>query len=694
MISAPKPQLLIPLAFFTVNSHALSLGELKVYSRINEPLNAQIQLIDKGSVNWDDVSVRNAHKNIYHKLNLQMPKAMKQIRFKLKKISARTAVIELSSKKVIREPFISFITDLHWRHGHINKAYNLLLDPPEIIQKAAYQHNKAQKSFPQTVTQTKISSAKPGHITPARQIKTRTITMHSAAVSHAGAKTYTTRRADTLWKISGQFRPDKNVTRQQMMQALFALNPDAFINSNINLLKTGVTLHIPTIAEIRGINDLKSIESVAKATRLRKNLPESRQMDKQLSGSQKVASERAVAKIDTANKTLPVNKNAARLNILPPVPVKSSASSANIDSGVAMQKMLDTSRQKIKSLDADKKALEARISALNMQMKHLDFQEKHLNKQLSTFKSPLPSTPRGDMQNLFRSENIQQTSKTISAVRTESTLSSVKQPPGSAVEKFIFNPFIALIAGSISLLLLIFSYLGIRQYKNKIQQQLSAEPALNEQSNKASSDQLNDDMNFLEYFENHINHQRENGLDNNPHEKKENIKLVRTNNPEIEITDTLQSGFHAENYRNLSWESTLHAADSDMPYDSDLPEFDDEPETGTTTKLRKHNQILSEINTYLAYGSYDRAEVLLKQLFINEPDNTSFIFKLLECYAKTDNKTEYTQLASSALTQLQADTSFKTWVENLYYETWDETLTPESADKDVSFNTPKRAIVN
>ena len=48
------------------------------------------------------------------------------------------------------------------------------------------------------------------------------------------------------------------------MQALFALNPDAFIKGNINLLKQGQTLKIPTSNEIRQINGKPPLQPLLK----------------------------------------------------------------------------------------------------------------------------------------------------------------------------------------------------------------------------------------------------------------------------------------------------------------------------------------------------------------------------------------------------------------------------------------------
>jgi pilus assembly protein FimV len=56
---------------------------------------------------------------------------------------------------------------------------------------------------------------------------------------------------DTLWTIALKVRPNASVSVQQTMLALQRLNPEAFINNNINLLKAGHVLRIPDTGDIR-----------------------------------------------------------------------------------------------------------------------------------------------------------------------------------------------------------------------------------------------------------------------------------------------------------------------------------------------------------------------------------------------------------------------------------------------------------
>ncbi|RXF06888.1 FimV/HubP family polar landmark protein [Pseudoalteromonas phenolica] len=61
--------------------------------------------------------------------------------------------------------------------------------------------------------------------------------------------------SDTLWRIAQKVRPDDgSVTVYQVMSALYRKNPNAFLDKNLNHMRDGAYLKIPTIAEMRREN--------------------------------------------------------------------------------------------------------------------------------------------------------------------------------------------------------------------------------------------------------------------------------------------------------------------------------------------------------------------------------------------------------------------------------------------------------
>lgn len=60
--------------------------------------------------------------------------------------------------------------------------------------------------------------------------------------------------ADTLWRVAERIRPDANISLYQVMYALYLKNPDAFLEDNLNHLRPGAVLILPSAQEMRQVD--------------------------------------------------------------------------------------------------------------------------------------------------------------------------------------------------------------------------------------------------------------------------------------------------------------------------------------------------------------------------------------------------------------------------------------------------------
>src|SRR4029453_17011595 len=76
-----------------------------------------------------------------------------------------------------------------------------------------------------------------------------------------------TDRDDTLWAIALKTRPSSRVSVQQQMLAIARANPEAFIGGNINLVKAGFTLKLPSETEATSLSVADANAEAAEQTR-------------------------------------------------------------------------------------------------------------------------------------------------------------------------------------------------------------------------------------------------------------------------------------------------------------------------------------------------------------------------------------------------------------------------------------------
>lgn len=60
--------------------------------------------------------------------------------------------------------------------------------------------------------------------------------------------------SDTLWRVAERIRPQPDISLYQVMYALYLKNPDAFLESNLNHLRPGAVLKLPTVTEMRQVD--------------------------------------------------------------------------------------------------------------------------------------------------------------------------------------------------------------------------------------------------------------------------------------------------------------------------------------------------------------------------------------------------------------------------------------------------------
>ncbi len=213
----------LALGLLNGNAFALSLGRITVQSSLGEPLRAQIEVIDMTAEEAASLKTPIASPDAFSAAGLHYNPAVSDLQVKLQKQANGRAVIELSSQRLINDPFIDLLIEATWASGSIIRQYTLMFDPPSL-QKA----NPLPPTPAQVPAELRPPSATAPIMPPApakRQVKS----------------------GDTASAIALLNKPD-HVSLDQMLVALLRANPNAFVENNVNRLKTGALLAIPTAA--------------------------------------------------------------------------------------------------------------------------------------------------------------------------------------------------------------------------------------------------------------------------------------------------------------------------------------------------------------------------------------------------------------------------------------------------------------
>ncbi|MFK3721836.1 FimV/HubP family polar landmark protein [Pseudomonas fulva] len=318
-------------------ANALGLGELTLKSAQNQPLEAEIELLDVRDLTAAQLAPSLAPPEEFAKAGVTFSSALQDLRFTPVINPNGRSVLRVTSSQPLPGPVVKFLVQVMWPQGRLLRDYSVLLD-------------QAKAQDPQAAT---------GNV--------------AAATTAPGS--YTTQRRDTLWQIAARNAQGGSI--QQTMIAIQALNPDAFIGNNINQLKVGQVLRLPDQQQIQSIAQGEANREVAEqyaAWREGRRLgPRARQLDATRRGAAD-ATPAAIAQGDNLRLVSPGNQ-----------PGTGQAKALNDKLAVA-QESLDTSRR-------DNEELKSRMSDLQSQLDKLQRLIELKNDQLARLEAQGAATP-------------------------------------------------------------------------------------------------------------------------------------------------------------------------------------------------------------------------------------------------------------------------------------------------------------
>ena len=232
---------------FPGHALALGLGKLTVESALGQPLSARIELTSVTKDELDSLRAKIADPSLYRQNNLTYQGTLSRARVSLESAGGNP-FLKVTSPVSVQEPFLDLLIELDWASGRVVREYTFLLDPPGMPAPAA----TAEAITPARAGTPARTSAAPAARAPAPAAAGAVAAAASGGAATAGGEQYTVRRGDTLQKIATQYKPAE-ASLEQMLAALFRGNQAAFEGDNMNRLRAGAILTIPSAADAQAL---------------------------------------------------------------------------------------------------------------------------------------------------------------------------------------------------------------------------------------------------------------------------------------------------------------------------------------------------------------------------------------------------------------------------------------------------------
>jgi len=244
------------LSLGSTDSWAIGLGRLAVQSALGETLRAEIDVTSMTPEEAANLRIRIAPPESYRSLGVEYNSVLPTTQASLLKRADGRPFLRLTSDRVVQEPFVDVILELSWATGRLVREYTLLFDPP-VAQAPAAPPAPAVATAPvfsapvapaPVAPRSQRPSPAPAPASAADRVPKAPPPPPSAPTTAVGGSTgdtYLVQPGDTLTRIASRTRQG-TVSLDQTLVSLYRGNPKAFIGENMNRLKAGVVLKVPS----------------------------------------------------------------------------------------------------------------------------------------------------------------------------------------------------------------------------------------------------------------------------------------------------------------------------------------------------------------------------------------------------------------------------------------------------------------
>ncbi|MDR0673457.1 MAG: LysM peptidoglycan-binding domain-containing protein [Zoogloeaceae bacterium] len=357
--------------------HAAGMEGITVYSMLGQPLRAEIKV----SAAPDELTGMTAHlapRDSFAHTGVAYSSVLSDFRFELEK-SAAGAVIRITSHSPVNEPYLDFLVELSWSSGRLTRGYTVLLDPPEVATQSLYRQATVAPGAPAPAAEEPVADS--------GEAATTTVAAAGegeGAAGGAGGKTvsdseavgeHVVKSGETLQRIA-RANLSAGVTIEQMLAALYHNNPGAFSGNNMNRLRAGAVLKIPSAEAVTAISQTEAKQVFRAQTvawrNYRNRLASAAGSSVVGAGSRSVSGQISSASVLESVSPAEVGGDKVRVSRS-----NQSAGAAGVTEDlVAFDRSLQESRERVEALEkivADlKKLLEMKDQGINDLQKQLD----------------------------------------------------------------------------------------------------------------------------------------------------------------------------------------------------------------------------------------------------------------------------------------------------------------------------------
>ena len=277
LLTSPKfnfRSLAMTLAILTVcNAHALQLGQPLIQSQLGEPLKLEVQISDLSAQEAQDFAASLANSSVYQAAKINRVNGLDNMRVTLTKKADDVYMLQLVGAEPLVDSYVDLLMEFKWASGRAfrNLGFPLSGTTANTAQTAAAPNVAAETLPPLAVAKDNNGSKSPrpaplpkGKADKAETAKAepaRAEARKPADTEAAAGEKLEVQRGDTASEII-MAHPTGDVSLDQLLLTMLRNNPRALVDNNVNRLKAGSLVSLPSIEEARTIDRKEAKDSI------------------------------------------------------------------------------------------------------------------------------------------------------------------------------------------------------------------------------------------------------------------------------------------------------------------------------------------------------------------------------------------------------------------------------------------------
>jgi pilus assembly protein FimV len=260
------------LGGLSMDANALALGRVTVQSALGEPLRAEIDIAEATPDELASLKASVAGPDAFHAAGLEYSGALSGAQLTLQHRPNGRSYLLLTNSRPVNDPFIDLILETQWASGRVVRDYTMLFDPPQMRQGSATASAPVAPlapvapAAPSAQQAARTAPVRPSSVTAARPAAPMGRAPTTAESAAAEGDKVTVQRGDSAGRIAAAHKPP-TVSLDQMLVALLQANPQAFVGGNVNRLRAGAVLQLPSEAQAAQTPDAEATRTIVAQSR-------------------------------------------------------------------------------------------------------------------------------------------------------------------------------------------------------------------------------------------------------------------------------------------------------------------------------------------------------------------------------------------------------------------------------------------